>query len=31
MLTTPDRPAAEIVEFLESDGQPRFTEKRLQQ
>ena len=31
MVVTPDRPAAEIVEFLENDGQPRFTEKRLQQ
>jgi benzil reductase ((S)-benzoin forming) len=28
---TPDRPAHEIVTFLESDGQPRFSEKRLQQ
>jgi len=28
---TPDRPAAEIVGFLESDGQPRFSEQRLQQ
>jgi len=31
MVVTPDRPAAEIVDFLESDGQPRFTEKRLKQ
>ena len=31
MVVTPDRPAADIVEFLGSDGQPQFTEKRLQQ
>ena len=30
-VVTPDLPAAEIVEFLESDGQPRFSEKRRQQ
>lgn len=31
LVVTPDRPAAEIVEFLEIDGHPRFSEKRLQQ
>lgn len=29
MLVPADRPAGEIVEFLESDGHPRFTERRL--
>ena len=29
MLVTPDKPAAEIVAFLASDGQARFTEKRF--
>ena len=28
-LVAPERPAAEIVEFLEADGGERFTEKRL--
>lgn len=28
-LVPPAAPAAEIVEFLESDGHPRFTERRL--
>jgi benzil reductase ((S)-benzoin forming) len=29
MLVPPDAPAAEIVEFVEADGQPRFSERRL--
>jgi hypothetical protein len=28
-LVPPRMPAAEIVEFLEGDGQPRFSEARL--
>jgi NAD(P)-dependent dehydrogenase (short-subunit alcohol dehydrogenase family) len=28
-LVTPDKPAAEIAAWLESDGQPRFSERRL--
>jgi benzil reductase ((S)-benzoin forming) len=29
MLVSPDAPAAEIVEFLEADAEPRFSERRL--
>lgn len=29
LLVPPERPAAEIVDFLESDGHPRFSERRL--
>jgi benzil reductase ((S)-benzoin forming) len=29
MLVSPDRPAKDIAEFLESDGQPAFAERRL--
>jgi NAD(P)-dependent dehydrogenase (short-subunit alcohol dehydrogenase family) len=29
-LVAPERPAADIVEFLEADGGERFTERRLQ-
>mgnify|MGYP003349749368 FL=1 len=28
-LVPPSRPASEIADFLESDGQPRFSERRL--
>lgn len=28
-LVPPDRPAAEIVDFIERDGHPRFSERRL--
>ena len=29
MLVPPDAPAAELVAFLEADGQARFTERRF--
>ena len=29
MLVSPDAPAADIVEFLEADAEPRFSERRL--
>jgi benzil reductase ((S)-benzoin forming) len=30
LIVPPDRPAAEIADFLERDGLPRFSERRLQ-